>query len=54
MSSSVTPLVEEEGVDMDGAEQDGSEREGGATDPDFLDLNCALLHLTVGESMAHI
>ena len=47
MSSSDTSLVEEEGADVDGANQDGAEWEGGATDPDYLDLNCALLHLMI-------
>ena len=54
MSPRVTSLVEEEGADVDGAEGDGAEWEGGATDPDCLDLNCALLRLTVAASMAHM
>ena len=47
MSLSDTSLVEEEGADVDGADQDGAEREGGAADPDYLNLNCASLRLTV-------
>ena len=38
MSSSVTPLIEEEGADVDGAEG-----VGGAVVPDRLDRNCASL-----------
>ena len=49
MSLSATPLVEEEGTDMD-----GPEGVGGATVLDCLDQNCASLCLTVAESMAHI
>ena len=49
MSARVTSLVEEEGADVD-----GSKREGGAADPNYLDLNCALLHLTIAASMTHI
>ena len=47
MSSRVTPLVEEEGVDMDVAEE-----VGGAADLDRLDQNCASLRLTVAASIA--
>ena len=54
MSPSDTSLIEEEGADVDGADQDGAEREGGATDLDYLNLNCASLHLMVAASMAHI
>ena len=54
MSPRVTSLVEEEGADVDGAEGDGAEWEGGATNPDCLDLNCALLRLIVVASMAHM
>ena len=54
MSPKVTSLIEEEGVDVDGADQDGVEQEGEVVDPDCLDLNYALLHLTVAASMAHI
>ena len=54
MSPRVTSLVEEEGADVDGDEGDGAEWEGGATDPDCLDLNCALLCLIVVASMAHM
>ena len=54
MSLRVTSPVEEEGADVDGAEGDEAEREGGAADPDCLNLNCALLRLTVAASMAHM
>ena len=54
MSPRVTLPVKEEGADVDGADQDGAEREGGTTDPNYLDLNCASLRLTVAASMAHI
>ena len=54
MSPNGTSLVEEEGVDVDGAYRDGAEREGGATDPDYFDLNCASLRLTVAAFMAHM
>ena len=54
MSSRVTSPVEEEGADVDGADRDEVEREGGTTDPDYLDLNCASLRLTVAASMAHM
>ena len=47
MSPSDTSLVEEEGADVDGANWDGAKREGGAADPDYLNLNCASLRLTV-------
>ena len=40
MSSGVTLLVEEEGVDVDGVEE-----VGGAVDPDRLDRNYTSLHL---------
>ena len=49
MSSSVTPLVEEEGADVDGAK-----RVGGAAVSDRLDRNCASLRLMVAVSMAHM
>ena len=39
---------------MDGVDRDGAEREGGATNPDCLDLNCALLRFMVAASMAHM
>ena len=39
---------------MDGADWDEVQRQEGAADPDFLDLNCALLRLTIAVSMAHI
>jgi len=42
MSSSVTPLVKDEGADMDGVEG-----VGGAVVLDRLDRNYALLRLTV-------
>ena len=42
MSSRVTPLIEEEGADVDGAEG-----VGGAAVSDCLDQNYALLYLTV-------
>ena len=45
----VTPLVEEEG-----AEVDGVEGVGGATNPDRLEHSYALLYLTVVASMAHM
>ena len=48
-SPRVTSPVEEKGANMDGVE-----REGGADDPDCLDLNCALLRLTVAASIAHM
>ena len=54
MFLSDTSLEEEEGADVDGADQDGEEWEGGATDPDCLDLNYALLRLIVVASMAHM
>ena len=54
MSSRVTSPVEEEGADVDGADRDEVEREGGTTDPDYLDLNCASLRLTVAASMTHM
>ena len=47
MSPSDTLLVEVEGADVDRANRDGAEQEGGATDPDYLDLNCASLRLMV-------
>ena len=49
MSPRVTPLIEEEGADVDGVE-----RVGGAADPDCLDRNCASLRLTVAASIAPI
>ena len=54
MSSRVTSLEEEKGVDVDGADWDGAEWKGGATDLDYLDLNCASLRLTVTTSMVHM
>ena len=54
MSPSDTSLVEEEGVDVDGADQDGAKRERGDAESDCRDLNCALLHLTVAASVAHM
>ena len=54
ISLRVTSLVEKEGADMDGADRDGAERVRGAIDPDYLNLNCALLYLTVAASMAHM
>ena len=54
MSSKVTSPIEEEGADVDGTDRDGIEWKGGATDLDYLNLNCASLHLTVVASMAHI
>ena len=54
MSPRVTSPVKEKGVDVDGADRDGAKRVGGAADPDCLDLNCALLRLTVATSMAHM
>jgi len=42
-----TSFIEDEGVDVDGADRDGVKREEGATDPDCLDLNYALLRLMV-------
>ena len=54
MSSRVTSPVEEEGADVDGVDRDGAERDGGVVDPDYLDLNCTSLCLTVVASMAHI
>ena len=54
MSLRDTSPLEDEGLDVDGANRDGIEQEGGVADPDCLDLNCALLRLTVAASMAHI
>ena len=54
MSPRVTSLVEKEGANVDGADWDGAEREGGAADPDYLNLNCASLRLTVAASMVHM
>ena len=47
MSSSVTPLIEEEGVDVDGAEG-----VGGATASECLERNYASLRLMVLASIA--
>ena len=47
MSPSDTSLVEEERADVDGVDQDGAKQDGRAVDPDYLNLNCASLHLTV-------
>ena len=49
ITSMVTPLVEEEGAEVDGAEE-----VVGAANPDRLEQNCASLRLTVATSMAHI
>ena len=54
ISPSDISLVEEEGADVDGADRNGAKREGGVADPDYLDLNCTSLCLTVGASMAHM
>ena len=54
MSPSDTSLVEEEGADVDGVDRDGAERDGGVVDPDYLDLNCTSLCLTVATSMANM
>ena len=54
MFSRVTPLIEEEGADVDGADRDGAEQEGGVAESDCRNLNCTLLHLTVAASMAHM
>ena len=54
MSLKVTLPVEEEGVDVDGANRNGTKWKGEDADLDCLDLNCALLHLTIAASMAHI
>ena len=47
MSRSDTSFVEKKGADVDGVDRDGAKRKGGTTDPDYLDLNCASLRLTV-------
>ena len=49
MSSRVTPLIEEEGADVDGAEG-----VGGATDLDRLKRRCASLCLMVEATIAPI
>ena len=49
MSSRVTPLLEEEGADMDEAVE-----VGGISILDYLERSWALLRLTVAVSMAHI
>ena len=51
MASSVTPLVEDEGAEVDGAVD-----VGGAAICVWgcHDLNCAMLHQTVAASIAHI
>ena len=49
MSSRVTPLVKEEGVDVD--EVDGV---GGIANPDCLNRNCASLHSTIATSITPI
>ena len=49
MSLRVTPLIEEEGADVDGAKG-----MGGAAEPDRLDRNCASLRLMVAASIAPI
>ena len=54
MSPIVSSPVEEEGEDVDGADRDRAKREGGVADPNYLDLNCASLRLTVAASMAYM
>ena len=54
MSPRDTSFVEDERADVDGANRDGVEWEGGATNPNCLDLNCALLRLMVVWFMAHM
>ena len=49
MSSRVTPLVEEEEVDVDRAVE-----AGGIVVSNRLERSCASLHLTVAASMAHM
>ena len=50
MASSVTPLVENEGAEVDGAVEAG----GAAVCVwGYLGLSCAALRRTVAESMAH-
>ena len=49
MSSSVTPLKEKEGADVDRAEG-----VGWVVIPDCLDRTCASLHLTIVTSVAHM
>ena len=49
IASRVTPLAEEEGVEVDGAE-----RVGGAVNSDHLERSYTLLRLTIAASMAHI
>ena len=49
MSSRVTPLVEEEGTDVDEAVE-----VGGIAILDCLECSCALLRLIVAVSMAHM
>ena len=49
MSSRVTPLVEEEGTDVDEAVE-----VGGIAILDCLECSCALLLLIVAVSMAHM
>jgi len=49
IASRVTPPPE-----VEGAKVDGAEGVGGAANPDLLERNCALLHLTVAASIAHI
>ena len=49
MSSRVTPLVEEEEVDVDRAVE-----AGGIAVSNRLERSCASLHLTVAASMAHM
>ena len=54
MSPRITSPIEEEGADVDGVDRGGAKWVGGAVDLDCLDLNCALLHLTVVASMTHM
>ena len=49
IASRVTPPVEVEGAEVDEAEEVGE-----VANPDRLEQICALLHLTVAASIAHI
>ena len=51
MATSVTPLAEDEGVDVDGAVEAGGVA---ISIRGRLSLSCALLHRTVAASMAYI
>ena len=53
MSLRVTSPIEEKGTDVDETDRDGTKREGGAANLDYLDQNCASLHLMVVAFMAH-